>query len=1012
MSDGQQQQQGEESLFSPALPPAGSTTEVTEGHILPEAGRTSIRTYLETVFHTFQLGAEYSLGDSLKHWLEIIDNHERRLIHAEREGRRREPQRAGNSQWTGNPVRLPGVEALLAGSPRNAAQGDDSPDQQHSQGDTNPPPTLGEPGGGNDAQQTRPDGLPGDGTRWEEENPRGETRTQSARRNHRYSSDEEDESNDRGQRERPTKRAKQDKSLFNWAADAFIKQSVLSPKHRKVIQEINKFAEALELSTFAKPAPTKAIVDQTTWRRAWRATADAISFAFTNCHAELIAYEEHIGCLFDDNLASFHRNIINYDKAMHQLIGSRRDILFDEFEHAEIKGTRVLATGPRRFAGSSIGEAVMGVNEGTFAPHAENQDTERKSAENQVKGDQELAESSTSLLPSSHFWNATVDFFPSPGDKYEDVAEKSEGKMHGIESGSEEGRKDKMEGKGIGEGSTPSLPQFMRGLGFREDVMVLHSRTASFTESDDPLPRPALVEYNGPAWETIQTSPHLFRVQMPINGGHLEAMLHAHPNRPFVDSILIGLKEGFWPWASTRPQDDFPATWDNAWAPLPSEREREFIKSQSETKTKLGRHSQPFGPDLLPGMYSTVIAVPKPHTEDLCLVAHQSAGEFCQNNMVDKSQTKGNRLDSLLIFLPLLLAFMKDNPGKRLVLWKSDVANVFRLLPMHPLWQIKQVVTTGMPTRKEAKEGVSYKDQWSRSVDWCACFGNSGSPRIWNSVMGLIVWIAIHTLQISLLCCFMDDCFSIALAGDLELYEPYSQKLPREQVKLLRLWDFLGIPHKQSKQVWGETLTIIGFLVDSNELMVTLPSSRKDELVVQVRKFTTSCHRTLQEWQQLTGWINWSLNAFPLLRPALSNVYNKMKGKSNQSAQIFVNKAVRTDLTWFAEHVETPSGMYLFASTDWSPLEEFDLVIYGDACLQGMGFWIPSRNLGFAGRTDPSSPMASLIFYWEALTVLFALRWLVSSSEYRGSAKRPTRLTFRSNSSNTSDMFNSLHAQP
>ncbi|KAH7869239.1 uncharacterized protein C8R40DRAFT_1059897, partial [Lentinula edodes] len=203
--------------------------------------------------------------------------------------------------------------------------------------------------------------------------------------------------------EKPAKRAKQDKTLFNWTADAFIKQSVLSPKHRKIIQEIenfkldldetiesieqsgvnpifpkrlwksvlrdeyiepaevhalvatyhhpeaprpasNKFADALELSTLAKPAPTKAIIDQTTWRRAWRATADAISFAFTNRRTELIAYEEHIGRLFDvdDNLTSFHRNIINYDKAVRQLIGSRRDILFNEFEHAEVARFRTM----------------------------------------------------------------------------------------------------------------------------------------------------------------------------------------------------------------------------------------------------------------------------------------------------------------------------------------------------------------------------------------------------------------------------------------------------------------------------------------------------------------------------------------------------------------------------------------------------------------------------------------------------------------------------------------------
>lgn len=155
-----------------------------------------------------------------------------------------------------------------------------------------------------------------------------------------------------------------------------------------------------------------------------------------------------------------------------------------------------------------------------------------------------------------------------------------------------------------------------------------------------------------------------------------------------------------------------------------------------------------------------------------------------------------------------------------------------------------------------------------------------------------------------------------------------------------------------------------------------------------------------------------TVNEVPLLRPALANIYDKMRGKSNQSAQIFVNKAVHDDLTWFTNHIETSSGVYLFSNMDWDPLVEFDSVIYGDACLEGMGFWVPDSNLGLAGKTDTSSPMAHLIFYWEALTILAALQWLVTSPSCRGSAEQPYRFTFCSDSSNTVNMFNSLRALP
>ncbi|KAE9395509.1 hypothetical protein BT96DRAFT_942412 [Gymnopus androsaceus JB14] len=219
----------------------------------------------------------------------------------------------------------------------------------------------------------------------------------------------------------------------------------------------------------------------------------------------------------------------------------------------------------------------------------------------------------------------------------------------------------------------------------------------------------------------------------------------------------------------------------------------------------------------------------------------------------------------------------------------------------------------------------------------------------------------------------MDNCFSIALEEDMEHYEPYDLLLPQEQVKLLQLWDFLGIPHKQLKQVWGKTLTIISFEVDPNALTVMLPADSRNKLVAQVKWFAGLRQRTLQEWQQLAGWINCLLNVFPRLCPTLPNVYDKIKGKSKQSALIFVNKSVKDNLTWFVECIETLSGMLLFVAMDWDPLRDFDTVIYSNACLKGMGFWVLDKDLGFSGETDQSSPMVHLIFFWEALTILATL---------------------------------------
>lgn len=125
--------------------------------------------------------------------------------------------------------------------------------------------------------------------------------------------------------------------------------------------------------------------------------------------------------------------------------------------------------------------------------------------------------------------------------------------------------------------------------------------------------------------------------------------------------------------------------------------------------------------------------------------------------------------------------------------------------------------------------------------------------------------------------------------------------MPSKQVRLLQLYDTLRIPHKREKQVWGSQLPIIGFEVDPNAMTMSMPPSSKEELVVFVRDFidTPNRRRSLHEFQRLVGWVNWSFNVFPLMKPCLSNVYEKMKGKQKQNALIYLNEPVKSDLRWF-----------------------------------------------------------------------------------------------------------------
>ncbi|KAE9400874.1 hypothetical protein BT96DRAFT_938332 [Gymnopus androsaceus JB14] len=289
-----------------------------------------------------RLSNTYGIDTTARPYFEVIDNHELRINNAAQQGRDRLGGRA--------PGRLPGIHSLLNGPPPQApppqAPPPQVPPREERRSQTRPadtPRASREPSRDRDVR----------GGRREEEDTAGATRGRNARRRGGESSDEEE---DVGRDTHPAKRVKQDGAKFNWAAEAFIKQSILSARHTKVndtvknhkldldtafdsieqsglnplfpkklwksvlrdeyIELSESTRHALESTTLVKPAPSKAIVDQVTWRRAWQETTNAINFAFADREKELNRYEQHIQRLFDDNRSNFHQNIIQYDRAV------------------------------------------------------------------------------------------------------------------------------------------------------------------------------------------------------------------------------------------------------------------------------------------------------------------------------------------------------------------------------------------------------------------------------------------------------------------------------------------------------------------------------------------------------------------------------------------------------------------------------------------------------------------------------------------------------------------------
>ena len=490
-----------------------------------------------------------------------------------------------------------------------------------------------------------------------------------------------------------------------------------------------------------------------------------------------------------------------------------------------------------------------------------------------------------------------------------------------------------------------------------------------------------------PALQTLAERPDLFKIVTPVKVDVLERLTTSHPNRPFVQSVLDGLRYGFWPWAITN-REGYPLMHDESKEIHLTDEKREFVLEQIKHEQDLGRVSNEFGRDLLPEMYCMPhYMVPKPHSNAWRLVNDLSAGPFSLNSMVDHQYVTGYPLDNLSHFGELLLRKRKEKPGVNFVVWKSDISEAYRLCPMHKLWQIKQVV----------------RIEGNLVVDRVDMLGGSSSGPIFISFNLLVGWVAKEEREIDDLE-YVDDSFGVEEEDNRALYLPYNVEYPMQQVRLLELWDEIGIPHKQKKQVFGSRLSILGIEVNMKDLTFTLPEEARERLMTELSEWCKAgVRRKVKEWQRLAGWVNWALNVYPLLRPALNNAYDKLKGK-NQEAKVWANNSIREDLRWAKDKVEQSDGVHLLKSLLWD-VDSATCVARTDACPRGLAFWYPQLNIGFTLSTPSQTPASQITFY-ESLAVLSVLE------DARFRFGPDSKLIIYTDNFSTVAMFNSLRALP
>ena len=85
---------------------------------------------------------------------------------------------------------------------------------------------------------------------------------------------------------------------------------------------------------------------------------------------------------------------------------------------------------------------------------------------------------------------------------------------------------------------------------------------------------------------------------------------------------------------------------------------QQFLRDQWDEEIYLGRFSESFRTDLLPGMYAMPIhIIPKPHTINFRLISNLSTGDYTPNTMIDKDKVTNLPLHTITDLGAALIAY-------------------------------------------------------------------------------------------------------------------------------------------------------------------------------------------------------------------------------------------------------------------------------------------------------------------------------------------------------------------
>ncbi|XP_044162176.1 uncharacterized protein LOC122946539 [Bufo gargarizans] len=218
---------------------------------------------------------------------------------------------------------------------------------------------------------------------------------------------------------------------------------------------------------------------------------------------------------------------------------------------------------------------------------------------------------------------------------------------------------------------------------------------------------------------------------------------------------------------------------------------------------------------------------------------------------------------------------------------KVDIADAFKLLPIHPqLWKY-------------------YGIQWADKFYFAnrLTFGSKSSPWLFEQLAKALHWILIHHGGLSRVVHYLDDFL---------LIERPSQ-VPSIPHSLLDIFSRLQVPVATAKTEGPATkVTFLGIILDTIKMEASLPSEKLLRIRSAISRAVQSHFLTRAELQSLLGMLNFASRIMPQGRAFLSRLLCLLPSAPEQDSVVHLDGQAFADLDMWSRFLSDWNGISLF----------------------------------------------------------------------------------------------------